>query len=156
MHNKRLIVVLGKVASGKSTFAQTLINHTQIDIGSIVREIKKQEERVHNQSLDKQIIQYLDYKLLLNRETNFVITGIRQYSILKHLIYNSSSLDDIDLIWLEVSKEELKRRFLNRQFEKDKDLTFEEVIKRDAELGLTEIENFIEKNQSLFTIIKNY
>lgn len=153
--NKRIIIVVGKVCSGKDTFAQTLINHTQIDIGFLVKEITKTNQRIHNKDLDKEIIRQLDYRLdgFQNVPINFIITGIRQLSILKYLI--SQYISEVELIWLDVPDEELKRRFINRQSEKDKGFTFEEVIKRDSELGLGEIEEFIKQND-IFKIIKNY
>ncbi len=155
--DKKIIIILGRVASGKDTFAATLINHTQIDIGSIVREIKQQEQRVFDKDLDDEIMYQLKEKLKDNPTTNFVITGIRQKGILQYLIVNCEAhFIEYECIYLEVPDEELKRRFICRQNFKDIGLSFEEVIERDGELGLNEIEKYIKENQELFTIIKNY
>lgn len=149
---KRIVCILGKTCSGKDTFTQKLINHTQIDIGSLVREITETNERIHNKELDKEIIKKLDH-CLDNFQNAFVITGIRQFSILRYLVFQY--VDEIELIWLDVSDEELKRRFINRNSDKDKEISFEEVIERDNKLGLGEIEEYVKNYSHLFTIIKN-
>lgn len=145
----KIIVVCGKVCSGKDTFAQNLAFHTHIDIGSIVRDLVKKEERVFDQSLDKQIIVELEKCIESNKQC--VITGIRQKSILDNLLNNHKS---IEIIWLEVAEEELKRRFLQRDNDKDKNLSFEEVLERDNQLGLRELELYI-KSLPQINIINN-
>lgn len=149
--NKRIIAVCGKVCSGKNTFANNLVLHTQIDIGSIVREIKQQDARIHDKSLDAEIIKRLSK--ILNDYDSYVITGVRQITILRYLAFE---IGDCDFVWLEVPEEELKRRFLARKSEKDKDLSFEEVIKRDNELGLKQIEQWKQNYPHIFTIINHY
>lgn len=154
--SKQVIVVVGKVCAGKSTFAEYLLHHNTIDIGSIVRGIMKSELRIHDKNLDQEIIRHLDYGMRVQfGGEKVVITGIRQLSILRHIIENYSK-EERELIWLDVPQEELKRRYMNRTALKDQSITFEEVIERDGKLGLNEVEQFIEQNQSLFTIIKNY
>jgi len=154
--NKRIICVLGRVCSGKDIFVQKMVNHTQIDIGSIVREITKTNQRIHNKELDKEIMRQLDYRLdgFQNDPINFVITGIRQISILRYL--TSKYVGEIEHIWLDVPDVELKRRFISRDSDKDKGITFEEVIERDSKLGLSKIEEYVKNYPDLFTIIKNY
>lgn len=150
MEVKRIILVIGKVCSGKDTFAKQHLNHIQIDIGSLVRELSQTISRTHDKSLDVRIIDRLGECL---SNGNYIITGIRQLSILNKLISQYS--EEIEMIYLNVPLEELKRRFITRAAEKDSKYTFEEVLQRDADLGLAEIEDFIEANTSLFTIINN-
>ncbi len=153
--NKQIICILGRVCSGKNTFADKLVNHTQIDIGQVVREITKTNKRIHNKDLDKEIIRALEYRFCAFSETKFVITGIRQLSVLLYVLEHYIPADR-ELIYLEVPEEELKRRYINRQSEKDRGIHFEDVIKRDNDLGLGEIEEFLKQEPELFTIIKNY
>lgn len=151
--DKRIIVVLGKTCSGKTTFARNLVNHTLIDIGCIVRKLKHNESRIHDKSLDKAIIAELDQ--LLESKDNLTIVGIRQLNILQH-ICTKIALEELQLIYLDVSLEELKRRFINRDDLKDTNFSFEEVCERDASLGFDEMEQFVCNNKHLFTIIDNY
>ncbi len=75
-----------------------------------------------------------------------MIDGIRQYEILTNIedyltrTYPSLTLE---YKWLEVDREERKRRFEARKDVKDT-LSFEEAEKRDNELGLS----------TLFSILK--
>lgn len=151
---KRVICLVGRCCSGKTQFAETLINHHLMDIGSIVRKLKKNQSRVFDKTLDEQIIKHLEYGID-QFPVNYVITGIRQLSILQFLI-NKINKEDLELIYLSVPEEILKRRYISREDQKDEGFSFEEVIRRDSQLGLGEVEDFIKSNPTLFTIIQNY
>jgi len=149
---KKIILVVGLPFSGKTTFAENHVLHDHIEVGDIVREITQTQERKHILSLDEQICKILTQKLLSStNETGVVITGIRQMSILFYLI---ARFGDIEIVWLEVPKEELQRRYINRDDVKDKGLTFEEIIRKDYELGLAEIEFFCKNIQ--VRVVDNY
>ncbi len=147
-----IIAVLGKVCSGKDTFAEKHVNHTQIDIGSIVRRLMNEEKRVHKEDLDLDIIAELRHIFTKSQDEKFIVTGIRQMSILIELFGQCSNTQ---VIWLEVPDTELKRRFINRESDKDKSLSFEEILRKDGMLGLDDLEIYV-KRLPYTKIINNY
>lgn len=146
------IIVIGEVCSGKTTYIQNLPLHIPIDIGAIVREIVDRSERVHNKLLDTKIIEELSQRFELSPASKFVIVGIRQLSILKYLLHQFK--EDVQLIYLDVPYHELKRRFLNRSSRKE-EISFEDTIRRDGELGLNEVREFLLNSPNNLLIIKN-
>lgn len=134
-------VVLGKICSGKNTFSKQFIFHKCVDISDIVRNIVKTNVRVFDKSLDSQIIDQL--KTIIDNNNNIVIIGIRQKTILDFVI---DYVDNLEIIWLEVNESELKNRFTKRRNIKDNEITFNEAIKKDNELGLLEVEHFVKQN----------
>ena len=137
-----IIVVCGKMCSGKDTFAHLLAKHNHIDIGNIVREITQTNDRVQNALLGTEISKRLI--VLIKESQPCVITGIRQVSILETILKNFNC-ELNDFIWLEVSTEERKRRFLARGADKDKNLSFEVYDEKDQKLGLGEIESYFKE-----------
>lgn len=146
-----IIAVCGKICSGKTTFADNMIFHTRVDIGSIVRDIMKKEERVHNEKLDEKIIERLRQMFKERSEEDFAIVGIRQISILDALFKEA---EKVEVVWLEVPDVELKRRYINRDDAKDI-LPFEEALERDKKLGLGELEVHVKK-LAYTKIVQNY
>jgi len=165
--DKNVIIVCGPLCSGKTTFAKTLVNHRHIDIGDIVREIKQKIERVHDAMLDTLINGRLTHEMARQDvNTNIVITGIRQKSIYDHVISNCELFKQThETLWLDVPKDILFQRFLNRDEEKDKNplkLTlldsrsrFNDLLIADAYLGLRELKDYL-LTQTTTKVIKNY
>jgi hypothetical protein len=81
----------------------------------------------------------------------FVIDGIRQYTILEQLEqWLDKVYPDIQLEykWLEVDRDERKRRFEARKDPKDT-LTFEEAEKRDNALGLSDLFRILKEQNKI-------
>lgn len=139
--NKKVFVIVGRICSGKSVFSQILKKNLElrgkntilVDVGNIVRDIKKSEQRVFDPSLDKEIIERLNKVLEEHSEKIILIVGVRQNSIISKL-----ELEDqkTQYIYLFSSEEERKKRFDQRNADKDIDLSFEEIEKNENDLGL--------------------
>ena len=153
---KKIIIIIGKALTGKTTLASKLVNHLHIETSTVVKKISGEVSRAGLQntgSFDTLIAQ--DIIDTLSSDKPYVITGIRQLSILK-MITDTLSADEYEIVLLEVPMEELKRRYINRHEMKD-DLVFEDIIERDDTLGLKELEAYLyTKEQYPVTILQNY
>lgn len=146
-----LIAVFGKVCSGKNRYVKENCppNCFHIDIGDVVRELTKTQSRTHNKSLDTQIIDYLQSSIpflcsKIDIDT-IVITGIRQLSVLNALESIVSEIGTINYerVLLSVPESILKARYEKRAATKDHSISFEETIKRDNLLGLSELTEYL-------------
>jgi predicted kinase len=141
---KNIIAVIGKVAAGKDFFADNVYPKViKIDVGTIVRTLLKETKRIHNKQLDKAIIQELYRQISLAGNESVIITGIRQVSIYQWLQEYSEIHYSLTTYYLECPLSVLKQRWSKRASEKDFGITFEDVVERDGELGLNELEDYI-------------
>lgn len=152
----KVIIICGAICSGKSTYAARFKGGVTVDIGDIVREIKETAIRVHDKSLDQQIIASLRKRLsaFRKKELTIIVTGIRQTSILEALEAMLKK-DTYAKVLLQVPTEVLKQRYKKRNALKDAKLSFEEATARDAALGYKELEDRLRQDKTV-TIVKNY
>jgi cytidylate kinase len=138
LKTKRIVLLFGKICSGKSTYADALCYITKakrITVSDIVKRVSGKNTRSelqNTQNLDMQIAQELIAEI--EKYERVVVDGIRQASIVWGLV-NEFGFDNIDMIWLEAADDVRKYRFYDRSIAKD-DLSFEEADARDEELGL--------------------
>ena len=141
LQTKKIVLLFGKICSGKSTYADALCYVTKakrITVSDIVKRVSgkvSRSELQQTQDLDKEIARELIVEI--NKYDKVVIDGIRQYSIVVELAAEFG-MDNLDLVWLEVPDEIRKYRFSDRSVAKD-DITFEEADIRDEKLGLKEL-----------------
>jgi len=149
-----ITLLFGKICSGKSTFAEALSYVTKakhITVSDIVKSLSG----LHTRS-GLQLTQHLDEAIAaelvrqIKAYDKVIIDGIRQKSIVEWLI-NEFGDSKIKMIWLEVPDHTRKYRFEDRVVAKD-DLTFEMADRRDADLGLLELQAAL---QNEYTIINN-
>lgn len=154
---KRIILVLGYICSGKTTYCADYAKregYKHVVVSDFVKKRLNSSVRSDltgdaSKQLAKDIaIDIVDY---LKDHDKAVIDGIRQWSIVE-FVCKSFLLHEIEIRWLEVPVEELKRRFEARGAAKD-DLTFEQAYEKDNELGLAECKREI---ANLIQIVKNY
>ena len=151
---ERIVLLFGKICSGKSTYADALCYITKakrITVSDIVKRVSGKISRSELQNtahMDVEIIKELCAEI--NKYDKVVIDGIRQYSIVLGLS-TEYGLSNIDMIWLEVPDEIRKYRFHDRAISKD-DITFEEADARDERLGLKELAESLKKT---YIIINN-
>lgn len=150
---KRIVVICGPVCSGKDTMSTKYVEqgYQCISVSDIVRRLTKTTNRTHLKNLSKDIVSEL-LKFIEKNDT-IVVNGPRQMSVVGALW----NIVDADVVvgWLEVDREELRRRFLNRASPKDREFTYDEVVDRDSKLGLCKIESYIKarsKTNSKFQI----
>lgn len=131
-------LISGRICSGKSTVAKAIKEnsslHRIIEVGDLVREITKSEERIHDSSLDKLLIDKI--KSELDLDCNVILVGIRQQSILEAVLEYCMEKDRTILPqWIGISEDERRKRYENRSAEKDI-LTFDEYESMEDELGI--------------------
>ena len=131
--------VCGQLCCGKTVFAKTMsgINDgVYVEIGDIVRNIKKSQDRKelqNSQDLAEQIIEFLNY--YKTNSKHVIISGPRQVEILK-------AFPEATLLWIECPTSVRKERYEARAREGDS-LSFEEADKGDVELGILKIKQYI-------------
>lgn len=152
--DKKIIILIGRVCSGKTTFSTILKQNLQfrgefvevVDIGNLVREITDQENRVFKSQLDIKIIEKLNPIIKQCREKNktLIIVGPRQKSILKGLDLKE---DEYQNIVMSCSLEERQKRYIMRNDKKDgKTSNVEEIDRFEDELGLQELMDSVKEN----------
>ena len=142
---KPIILVSGKLCSGKGTYCKQFPDYYHIATSDVVKQISgltKRSELHGTKSLDVQIASHLIS--LIEQHKPVIVDGIRQQSIIDAIIQHFG-LEQIELQWLEVPDQELQRRYYQRSDNKD-DQSFEIAMKRDYDLGLGDVESFIKSH----------
>lgn len=145
-----VILVFGRICSGKSSFQARA--HRLI-VSDIVRELINSNDRAQlqntqhlDQQIAKEIVQWVEnHQYLMSHDLlpvrNLVIDGIRQPSIVEYVL---ERLPDAAMVWLEVPTEVRKRRYENRNADKDTE-SFDDADNRPIEL----------EGQRIFSIFKD-
>lgn len=162
---KNVTYVFGRVCSGKTTYVDNLIKDLTsqklnqkafiFEIGEVVRILKKQEERIFQESLDQAIFNFIIKKLESNPEIDTVyIVGIRQKSLfLAFEKFFGPYMINIDRIFLNPTTTERRERFDKRNADKDKLLSFTQVELQERKLGLDELILFLISNYENLKIV---
>jgi predicted kinase len=136
--NKSIVLVAGKVCSGKGRFCPTQYpGYHHITVSDVVRRIANTNVRSKlsdTGSLDTLIINELVKEI--DQHEHVVIDGIRQVSIINALT-KRYRVDD--MVWLDVPEAERRRRFAARASSKD-DVSFDDASAGDAKLGIDGVE----------------
>jgi predicted kinase len=147
--DKPIILVYGKLCSGKGTFCGNYTDYVKIVTSDVVRQVSGETKRSglgKTAHLDTAIAAELKKQIShqINNGNKVIVDGIRQKSIVSHILQQFGE-DNVEQIWLEVPNDELKRRFNSRGADKD-DQEFEKSYKQDEELGLGELEPWLKSN----------
>lgn len=159
----KIVFLFGEICSGKSTYP--FPTHTvKLTVSNVVKRLMQSDDREvlqNSKHLDSKIADMIiddvrHYQNFVFDDVHttpdyFVIDGIRQYSILEQLEeYLQKTYPEIQLEykWLEVDRDERKRRFEARKDLKDT-LTFEEAEKRDNALGLSELFSILKEQNKI-------
>lgn len=142
---KKVVAIIGKVCTGKSTLAKNKYpDFVYIEVADIVRRLAKQVNRSYNKTLDQSIIAELRQRIIESQDKDVVIVGIRQLSIYKNLLVFVSGRSYNLMTYRTIADmETIRCRFNARNAEKDSMLEYTDVIRKDAELGLAKLEEFI-------------
>ena len=154
IQTKKVVLLFGKICSGKSTYADALCFVTKakrITVSDIVKRISGKATRSELQDT-AHMDQLISHELAAECKNydKVIIDGIRQVSIVEGMITYFGK-ENIDMVWLEVPDEVRKHRFYSRSVSKD-DITFEEADMRDEKLGLLELQNTL---KSSYIVINN-
>jgi len=135
--------VCGQLCSGKTHYSKALaalVDGIYIEVGDIVREIKKTSDRKELQDskeLHEIIVEQLIRKMPLCDIKQYIVSGVRQKEILKHF-------PDATMIWIECPKKERKTRYMERSRQGDV-APFKEAEQGDVNLGILEVKKYILK-----------
>jgi predicted kinase len=114
IETNKVVLLFGKICSGKSTYADALCYVTKakrITVSDIVKRVSGKVSRSELQGtahMDKEIA--LELIAEIKKYDKVVIDGIRQYSIVVELVAEFG-MDSLDLIWLDVPDDIRKYRF---------------------------------------------
>lgn len=137
--------VCGELCSGKTVYSKAFAELTKgvyIEVGDIVREIKQTEDRKtlqDSKKLSSAIVIKLQESLSLGKSVDFVVSGVRQKSILK-------AFPQSTLVWIDCPKKERKKRYEARARTGDT-ISFQEAEQGDIELGIKKVKKYILKNK---------
>lgn len=146
---KPIVLVMGKLCSGKNQFCQSYKRqgYHHITTSDIVKKVSGMQNRSDLQ-------QTHDYDQLIADEMikviqqypKIVIDGIRQVSILRRL--EAEFNDSIGMVWLDVPEEIRQDRFIDRGAFKDNQ-SFDDAQQGDHNLGLTDVENYVKSKSKI-------
>jgi len=149
MKESQIILVFGRICSGKSTFQSQAY---RVVVSNIVRKLINSNDRnqlQNTQHLDEQIAQRIlgrieSYQMLIENDAikthNIIIDGIRQPSIVRRVL---EQYPQAKLVWLDVPADIRKKRYDLRCAEKDVE-PFDVADNKPIEL----------EGQEIFTIFK--
>jgi len=152
----RVLFLFGEICSGKSTF-DVEQESKRITVSNVVRRLMQSEDREVLQkskhldtTIADEIIEEVDniFGYVYPSPQTIIIDGIRQYSIVEQVQQWLPDNVEVEYKWLEVDREERKRRFEARKDPKD-NLSFEEAEKRDNELGLSELFSILKEQNKI-------
>lgn len=135
--------VCGQLCSGKTHYSKALaalVDGVFIEVGDIVREIKKTADRKELQNtkeLSVEIVEELIRKMPVCNTKQYIVSGVRQKEILKHF-------PDATMLWIECPKKERKQRYSERARQGDQ-MPFKEAEQGDINLGILEVKHYILK-----------
>ena len=125
MKDSKLILVFGRICSGKSSFQSQAY---RVVVSNIVRKLINSNDRSqlqNTQHLDEQIAQRIlgmieTYEMLMANDVikihNIIVDGIRQPSIVSRILEH---YPQANLVWLETSADKRKMRYELRADVKD-------------------------------------
>lgn len=172
---KRISFIIGKFCSGKSYYAQKLLEEGKrrgydkewgfLEIGDIVRGITKTKERTIDPALDKEIVN--EVIELVEGEgcesEELFITGIRQLSVFKKLYEEFVSKGcEIHIHYLPTPRN-VRKKFFEAQKKRNPEKntkSFEDFEKDEQKLGIDQlcsylIDDFVEDDNFHFINISN-
>ncbi len=159
----KVLFLFGEICSGKSTY-EPEGKSVRLTVSNVVKKLMQSEDREvlqKSRHMDTMIANELandlwnyDAFVFESKETTpdyLIIDGIRQGTILTVLesyIERSHPRWGIEYKWLEVDREERRRRFDARKDPKDT-ISFDEAEKRDNELGLSNLFRILKEQNKI-------
>lgn len=142
IHDKPIVLVLGKMCTGKGVYCEKAFPGMQkIVVSDIVKSLsgaRTRSQLTKTKHLDLQIADEIVRQI--HGHSKVIVDGIRQMSIIQRIV-DEFGEDNIDVIWLETPEDEMRRRYYRRGSRKD-DQPFETALAKDEELGLGDVERW--------------
>lgn len=138
--SKPIVLVFGRICSGKGTFCKlyTKKGYHHITTSDVVKKlsgVQTRDKLQDTKNLDTAIGEEMIN--IIKQHDKIIIDGIRQTKIVDRIIKEFG--DDVDMVWLEATRELRKERFTKRGAAKD-DQSFEDAERGDSKLGLDDVE----------------
>jgi cytidylate kinase len=133
--------VCGQLCSGKTHYAKALtklVDGVFIEVGDIVRDIKKTNNRTELQNtknLHEQIVTKLKANMTSADTVQYVVSGVRQTEILK-------CFPEATILWIECPKTEREKRY-NQRARTGDELVFATADQGDINLGIIDVKRYI-------------
>lgn len=152
--SKQIVLVFGRLCSGKGTFCEPYIKqgYTHITTSDIVRKVsgaKSRSDLQNTQDMDQLIADEMINTI--SQSQPIVVDGIRQNSIIDRVLSEFGD-DNVELIWLDAPADVRRERFANRGASKD-DRSFDDAEAGDSKLGLDDVESKFKPRSRL---VKHY
>lgn len=137
---KPIILVFGRICSGKGTFCESYIKegYHHITTSDVVKKLsgattrdKLQDTKDFDTAIGKEIVK------IIKQHDRIIIDGIRQTKIVDEVV--KAYGNEVEMIWLEVPEKIRKKRFRDRGDAKDVQ-TFDDAEIGDTNLGLDAVE----------------
>ncbi len=154
MANKNIVLVFGRICSGKGTYSAPFITSgfhhiTTSDVVRHLSGVHTRDKLQHTKDLDLAIGDQMVE--IISEHDKVIIDGIRQTRIVDKIV-DAYGMDNIRMVWLDVPTHIREQRFLDRGAAKD-DQTFNDAERGDVNLGIDEVE---EKFKPHCEVIKHY
>lgn len=151
-----IIFVVGYIATGKTYYTNSIKreNDVVIELGSIVREITKQQSRVFDNNLDDVIYKRCLEIIQKNTSKRIIIVAPRSPYLMEKLV---NITNNHEIHYLDVLSEIREQRFIESHRIKDINLSYQDAVRGDLILGLDVlIEKLLKGKYGKFKIINNY
>ena len=152
--DRSVLFVVGYPCSGKDFFAELYFEERDIiRVSDIVKELSnttKTSKLNQTKDLSKDIAERLILQITnsLESDNRVVVVGLRQLVVLR-LILNAQrlhlSIKQFAFVHLSTDRDVAKQRYANRRRSTD-DISYEEVVRANDNLGLSTLISFVEKH----------
>lgn len=152
--NKPIVIVMGKMCSGKGTYCApyTKNGYHHIGASSIVKKLTGLSDRKDLQDTKHLEIEIGDEIIRqVGKHDRVIIDGIRQVEIVDRLVDEIGD-ENIEMVWLDVPDNVRQARYETRGDARDTE-TFDDAAARDVKLGVDAVESKYRKRSN---IVKHY
>ena len=140
----KALFVIGYIACGKSTYVESIRQQDDlvIELGSVVRELTHQEERVFDNNLDNAIYEYCKELIgqYCDQITRVIFVAPRSPQLMDKLV---TIIKDYDIVFLGSSYKVREERFNKSKRAKDEGLTYDEALRKDDSIGMGKLVHYL-------------
>ena len=155
---RKVIFVIGRIASGKSTYVQSIQQPQDlvIELGQIVRDVKGTNDRVFDGNMDNVIAKVGREEIARTQHLtgDIILVAPRSLSLVKTLVSIFDSDTTIEYHLLEVPQNICKHRYDTAKREKDQKLTYREALAGDKKIEMEDLIGWLYDNEYDINLIR--
>ncbi len=155
---RKVIFVIGRIASGKSTYVKSIQQPQDlvIELGQIVRDVKGTNDRVFDGSMDEVIAKVVKEEIGRTQHLtgNIILVAPRSLSLVKTLISIFDNEMYVEYHLLEVPQNICKHRYETAKRDKDQKLTYKEAVAGDKKIGMENLIGWLYDNEYDINLIR--